>query len=81
MLLVLLFLIGLINLVWSFFFLLLFFLTHLVRSSVCLLLPLNPPDHQETVEEVRLDNIREKRGAALLVDQSHNVITDVSFSL
>lgn len=57
------------------------FFTHLVRSFTCLLPLLNPPNHQKTVQEVRLDNIRQKRGLALLVDQSYNVITNVSFPL
>lgn len=58
------------------------FVTHLVRCVVHLLPHLNPPHHEEAVQEVRLDNLGQKRGLlALLVDQSYNVITNVSFPL
>lgn len=55
--------------------------TYLICCSTCFLLPLNPPDDNKTVKEVRLDNIRQKGGLALLADQSYDVITDVPFSL
>lgn len=54
---------------------------HLVGGFVRPLWVLNPPNHQETVQEVRLDNIRQKRGFSLLVDQSYDVVTDVSLPL
>lgn len=54
---------------------------HLVGCFVRPLWVRNPPNHQETVQEVRLDNIRQKRGFSLLVDQSYDVVTDVPLPL
>lgn len=54
---------------------------HLVDFSVHLLCTLNPSNHQKTVQEVRLDNIRQKRGFSLLVDQSYDIVTNVSLPL
>lgn len=54
--------------------------THLVGGTVWLFAP-NPLHHHKTVQEVRLDDITQKGGLALLVDQSYYVIANVSFSL
>lgn len=54
---------------------------HLVGGFVLPLRVRDPSDHQETVQEVRLNDIRQKRGFSLLVDQSYDVVTDVSLPL
>ena len=54
-----------------------FYFTHLEPSSLPCLVPLplpDPPDHQEAVQEVGADDIRQEGGLALLVDQSNDVV-------
>lgn len=60
--------------VWRFF-------AHLVGRFLCVVFGPNPPNYQETVQEVRLDHIWQKGGLALLVDHRYNVIPNVSFPL
>ena len=51
--------------------------------SFCFLVirSLNPANHQVAVQKVGADDIRDERGLALLVDQGHDVITNVSLPL
>ena len=54
----------------------------LVSSRCCLvLLSPNLADHQEAVQEVGADDIRDERGLAFLVNQCHDVIPNVSLPL
>lgn len=53
----------------------------LKACSLCVVFRPNPANHQEAVQEVRLDHIWHKGGLALLVDHRYNVVTNVSFPL
>ena len=52
-------------------------------SSCCCLVLLSPDlaYHQEAVQEVGADDIRDERGLAFLVNQCHDVIPNVSLPL
>lgn len=54
----------------------------LVFCAFCLvLLSPNPANHQEAVQEVGADDIRDESGLAFLVDHGHYVIANVSLPL
>lgn len=54
---------------------------YLVGCFLCLVFCPNSPNYQKTVQEVRLNDIWQKGGLALLVDHCYDVISNVSFPL